>query len=266
MHPLLLTALICVGLNGAGFINGFFQQTDKLTDLLYSASFALAAALAWWIAGQPNGLAAVLLGLVLIWAFRLGSYLFRRIVHMGKDDRFDQMRPNPLRLAGFWTLQTVTVWIILLPFSLVLALYASNPTDALSMLPEITSGKGLLLLLGLFIWLFGFVLETVADAQKFRFKQAHPKEFMHSGVWRRLRHPNYTGEILVWIGFALVASSVLSGWSLLLAWISPLWIALLLIKVSGIPLLEQAAEKRYGKEPAFQDYVASSHRLIPGIW
>ncbi len=267
MHPLLVTALASVVLNAAGFLNGFLRQTDKLTDLLYSVSFAAAAALAWWLIGQPGGLSAVLLAMVLSWSLRLGGYLFRRILHMDSDARFDDMRPNPWRLAGFWTLQTVTVWVVLLPFPLVLWQQEAGLLHTPDGIPDTWSSiHGVLLLGGIVVWLLGLWLEAVADAQKFRFKKEHPDRFMQQGVWSRLRHPNYTGEILAWIGFATTAASALSGWPLALAWIGPVWIAVLLIKVSGIPLLERSHAKRYGDDPAFQAYVAKSDRLIPGLW
>jgi steroid 5-alpha reductase family enzyme len=255
VHPLLLAALLAFVPNLLGFLNGFLRQTDRLTDLLYGGTFALAAV--WLVAAAPAPPAPawLLAGLVTVWGLRLAGYLYRRILHMGHDARFDAMRPDAWRLGGFWFLQAVSIWIILLPLPLVLAYGRTPGADW----PAAT-------LTGAAVWAAGWLLETVADAQKFRFKKAHPERFMDRGLWSRLRHPNYAGEILAWIGVALAATPLLDGWALAGAWVSPLWIATLLVRVSGIPLLEASAEKRYGQREDFRAWVARTDRLIPGIW
>ena len=111
--------------------------------------------------------------------------------------------------------------------------------------------------------LVGLVLETMADHQKHRFKKKHPHQFMKSGLWQRVRHPNYAGEILFWLGVACSALSSPFGY---MGLVSPLWISFLLIQVSGIPLLQEKWSQKYGRQPAFQAYLARSWNLIPFVY
>jgi protein-S-isoprenylcysteine O-methyltransferase Ste14 len=110
----------------------------------------------------------------------------------------------------------------------------------------------------------GFLLEIVADRQKRRFKAdpANAGKFISSGLWAWSRHPNYFGEILLWLGVAMVAAPVLSGWQLV-SLISPVFVVLLLTRVSGIPLLEARSDKRWGSEPEYQSYKLNTPVLIP---
>jgi steroid 5-alpha reductase family enzyme len=267
MDPLLLAALIIFGLNAAGYAYGYFRQSDKVTDLLYSLSFAAASAVCLLVVDPGNRHAAGLTLMVLVWAARLGGYLFMRIHKMERDARFDEMRPNAWRLAGFWLLQAITVWIVLLPLLLVLG--ASNPPPG-GLAPDsaaATGSGGWLSLVGSGIWLAGLLMEALADWQKFRFRNnpANKGKFVNIGLWRWSRHPNYLGEMLVWIGFYVFALPVLGSHSWV-ALTSPLWIIWLLLRVSGIPLLEKSADKRYGMQQAYQDYKKQTALLIPYVW
>ena len=237
-----------------GFLFGFFRQSDKVTDLTYAVSFIVGSVLVMVVSGHYSLGNIVLVGMIGIWGLRLAGYLFRRIQQMGHDHRFDDMRPSPVRLGGFWTLQTITIWIVLLPTSLFIA---AAGTESLSALQYI----------GIVLWFFGFVMETVADAQKTSFKSSpgNKGRFVRTGLWTSLRHPNYTGEILVWIGLFLFTIPALSGIQFA-AVVSPIWIAFLLIFVSGIPLLEKSWEKRYGGDPEWEAYKKRSDRLLPGIY
>ncbi|MDX1478790.1 MAG: DUF1295 domain-containing protein [Saprospiraceae bacterium] len=239
--------LAVVLLNALGFLSAWLLQTDKLTDLLYSTSFVVMIIVLWVGGDGTGGITSWLYLMVLIWAIRLGGYLFWRIHAMGRDARFDDMRPSFWRFMGFWVLQTVSILMIGLP----LLLTAGETAE-----PQLT------IYLGAGIWLTGFLVETIADWQKFSFKRRHPDQFMSSGLWRRIRHPNYLGEILVWTGVFLASIPLLEGvtW---LALLSPVWIFILLRYISGIPLLEERAEEKYGDQPEYQAYRQNSGRLLP---
>ena len=249
---MLESILVVILINLVGFALGYLLQSDKFTDVLYASSFAAVVMTGWYLSSDVGGAKLIVGLLVLIWAIRLGGYLFIRIHKMQSDQRFEQMRPVFWRFLGFWILQIVSIIIIALPVIFLLA----KPAAGFSWTVAVGAG----------IWLIGFVLEAVADWQKFRFKlQAENKDtFIQSGLWRSIRHPNYLGEILVWLGIFVACLPWLEGieW---MAVASPIWIFVLLRYISGIPLLEERANEKYGKLAKYQEYVQKTGRLLPGM-
>jgi len=236
--------------NAAFFAVAASRRTDVVTDLSYSLSFAvLAIVLPFVGAGEPLQLAAAVM--VLVWAVRLGVYLFRRILLIKVDHRFDEMRDRPLRFARFWFLQAISVAVIMLPVSYLLG-------------RDSAPGVGFWAIAGSAIWLVGLVIEAVADAQKSAFKRRSEgrRAFITSGLWRYSRHPNYFGEILVWWGLFVFAVPFLSGAAFAVV-IGPVFVTVLLLFVSGIPLLERSAEAKYGDDPAYREYTRRTSILVP---
>jgi len=191
--------------------------------------------------------------MVLAWALRLGSFLFMRVKRTGEDSRFREIKTRFLRFLFTWTLGGL--WVLL---------------TAAAALAAITSGRdvplGIAAYIGSALWLLGFLFETVADRQKsaFKAKAENKDRFINTGLWALSRHPNYFGEICLWIGVAIVAAPALQGWQFL-ALISPLFVSFLLCRVSGIPLLEEKAEQKWGEDPEYQRYVQTTPVLIPGF-
>ncbi len=250
MTAILLSFGIALALNGAFFAVAAARRTDVVTDLSYSLTFALlAVVLPFTGAREPSQLVASLL--VLLWAVRLGAYLFRRILRMKVDHRFDEMRDKPLRFARFWLLQALTVAVIMLPVS-----YLLDRSGA--------PGLGAWAAAGAAVWFAGLLIEAVADAQKsaFRAKDGNRGRFVSGGLWRYSRHPNYFGEILVWWGLFLYAVPFLDGAAFAVV-AGPVFITLLLLFVSGIPLLERSADEKYGHDPAYRDYKRRTSILVP---
>ena len=250
MTAIVLSFVIALALNGAFFAVAAARRTDVVTDLSYSLTFALlAVVLPLTGAREPSQLIASLL--VLLWAIRLGGYLFRRILRMKVDHRFDAMRDKPLRFARFWLLQAVSVAVIMLPVS-----YLLDRSGA--------PGLGAWAVAGAAVWLGGLLIEAVADAQKsaFRSKDENRGRFIASGLWRYSRHPNYFGEILVWWGVFLYAVPFLEGAAFAVV-VGPVFITVLLLFVSGIPLLERSADDKYGDDPAYRDYKRRTSILVP---
>lgn len=242
--------LISVGLNLLVFLPAYYLRTDKLTDLTYSLTFMLLAGIGFVEHGEdlPKTL---LTFMIYAWAIRLGMYLFARIQVTGKDARFDEMHNKFLNYAGFWLLQGVAVFIISLP----MLLFMHRPAVALD-------GWSFL---GMGVFLFGLVFESVADYQKYKFKSRpeNKARWMASGLWRKIRHPNYLGEISVWTGIWIFSLPALTFTQGLIAALSPAFIFVLLRFISGIPLLEQSAEKKWGRLPEYQAYKKQSGRLLP---
>jgi steroid 5-alpha reductase family enzyme len=245
-----LSFVIALALNGVFFAVAAARRTDVVTDLSYSLTFALLAiVLPFTGAREPVQLVASLL--VLVWAVRLGTYLFRRILRMKVDHRFDEMRDKPLRFARFWLLQALTVVVVMLPVS-----YLLDRSSA--------PGFGAWAIGGAVVWLVGLLIEAAADAQKSSFKasDANRGRFVTTGLWRYSRHPNYFGEILVWWGLFLYAVPFLDGAAYAVV-VGPVFITVLLLFVSGIPLLERSADRKYGDDPAYRDYKRRTSILVP---
>jgi len=247
---ILLSFAASLAINAAFFAFAAARRTDVVTDLSYSLSFAvLAIALPFLGAGEAVQLVAS--ALVVVWAARLGGYLFRRIRRTKVDHRFDELRDDPLRFARFWLLQALAVAVIMLPVTYLVS-------------REEVPGFGAWAIAGAALWLVGFLVEAVADLQKSAFKSrpGNRDRFVSSGLWRYSRHPNYFGEILVWWGLFAYAVPVLEGWAWLVV-AGPLAITALLLFVSGIPLLERSAEERYGDDPAYREYRRRTSILVP---
>jgi steroid 5-alpha reductase family enzyme len=118
-------------------------------------------------------------------------------------------------------------------------------------------------LVGFVVWLIGIGIEALADQQKsaFRADPANKGKFIQSGLWAWSRHPNYFGEIVLWVGVAIIAFPVLSGWQLVTL-VSPLFVILLLTRVSGIPMLEKRADERWGGQPDYEAYKERTPVLV----
>jgi steroid 5-alpha reductase family enzyme len=121
-------------------------------------------------------------------------------------------------------------------------------------------------LVGFLIWVFGFAFEVIADSQKSRFKAdpANEGKFINTGLWARSRHPNYFGEIVLWIGVAVIAFPVLQGWQLVTL-ISPVFVTLLLTRISGLPMLERRADETWGGQEDYEAYKGRTPVLIPRL-
>jgi steroid 5-alpha reductase family enzyme len=200
---------------------------------------------------EPDARAWLLAGMVVVWAGRLGSYLFLRIRKAGEDKRFTDIKPSFPRFLNTWTLQGL--WVTLTAAA---ALAAVTTTERV--------GLGTMTAIGLIVWVVGIGLEAVADAQKSRFRAdpANKGRFISSGLWSWSRHPNYFGEILLWVGVALVALPVLRGWQWVTL-ISPLFVAFLLLRVSGVPMLEKSADEKWGGEAEYEAYKRRTSLIVP---
>jgi steroid 5-alpha reductase family enzyme len=233
------------------FVPSYRAQTEHYYDLTGSLTYLTLVIATLLLAGSFDARSIVLTLLVSVWALRLGSFLFLRIKQQGVDTRFDAIKPSFNRFLMAWTLQGL--WIFL---TLSAALAAMRSTEQTPL--------GLLGLLGMAVWADGFAIEVVSDRQKRLFRQdpANAGCFITAGLWAWSRHPNYFGEIVLWLGTALIALPALSGWQYVTL-ISPVFVYLLLTRISGIPPLESRAEERWGDDPEFRAYEARTPVLFP---
>ncbi len=235
------------------FIPAYLLQTEKFFDLTGSITYISVIAIAVIFSKGADGRSILLSALVVIWAIRLGTFLFSRIKKAGKDDRFDEIKPSFIRFLNVWTIQGL--WVT---FTMAAALVAITTINRKEL--------DLFATVGFLIWVFGFTIEVIADSQKSRFS-ANPNnkgKFIQTGLWSRSRHPNYFGEIVLWVGVAVIAFPVLQGWQWV-ALISPVFVTVLLTRVSGIPLLENKADKKWGGQEDYESYKKRTPVLIPRL-
>ena len=233
------------------FIPSYIYQTEHYFDLIGSISY-ISIVLFTFLALNNLDVRSILIGLlILVWAVRLGSFLFIRVKRDGKDNRFTVMKTKFWWFLFTWTIGGLWVFITM----------AAG-------LAAMTSAKvvplGWFALIGIFLWLEGFLVEVVADHQKnrFRSKKENQGRFINEGLWSFSRHPNYYGEITLWLGIAFIAFPVLQGWQLLTL-ISPIFVYILLTRISGVTMLERRADKKWGDDPEYQLYKETTSSLIP---
>ncbi|CAL3966527.1 unnamed protein product [Diplocarpon coronariae] len=286
-------------LQGAVAVPSILAQSERFYDLSGSLTYLSVTALSLYLptlraratlavkppfpsllaaftgTGGPHGLnwrQVVLSTAVSVWATRLGTYLFQRILADGHDSRFDEIKKSPPKFFGAWMAQATWVSLCLLPILAV----NSIPHTLLSTLPLVTLTD----VLGLGLFAGGFILEVIADRQKsawVRAKKAkqHDEDFLTSGLWSKSRHPNYFGESTLWTGLAVAAFGVLRARgpgvavkgpaAFALCAVSPAFVTFLLLKVSGVPLSEKKYDERYGDRKEYREWKESTPMFIPKL-
>ena len=237
-----------------GLIHARLFETEHYFDLVGSLTYITVTVFAIQQAADFGIRQQMIAGAVILWAARLGPFLFRRIQKAGEDRRFRKIKLSTPRFLLTWTLQGT--WVFITAGAALAAIMTPNAAA-----PET------LFFVGAGMWVVGMAVEVVADNQKSAFK-ANPvnaDKFITTGIWARAQHPNYFGEILLWAGVAVMALPSLSG-SALIFLISPVFVALLLTRISGIPLLRKTAGERWGDDPEYQAYLKNTPVLIPRIF
>ncbi|XP_022080000.1 uncharacterized protein LOC110973462 [Acanthaster planci] len=254
MSILARSAVLDFGIQWGLFAIAAALKTEKFYDLAGSSTFLLLTyqTLKW--GGTFHFRQVVQSGMVGVWALRLGMYLFSRVLNEGEDRRFRQAKNNLGLFFFFWTMQAVWVWLTLLPTQILNAQTNDRPLTKRDYV-----GWGM--------FVVGLLLEIVADYQKavFRADPDNTGKFINTGLWSISRHPNYLGEIILWAGLYISASSVMTG-KQYLSVISPIFVYLLLTRVSGIPLLERYGLKKWGNSNLYQEYLKKTPVLWPKFW
>ena len=231
------------------FIPAYVFKTEKFYDLAGSSTYIFAVSYILYDSSQ--NLTNLILGTaIIIWAVRLGSFLFFRIKKAGEDKRFKEIKQSPTRFLLAWSLQGM--WVSMCSLCALTALSTENGV--------VLNGY---LYLGFGLFLTGFLIEIIADKQKSKFRSNldNKDKFINTGLWSKSRHPNYLGEIILWLGISIMSISSLSGLQYLTL-VSPLFTYLLLVYVSGVRLLEESGNKKWGHLNSYKEYVKNTPVLF----
>jgi len=234
------------------FIPAFLLKTEKFFDLTGSLTYI---SIMVYVVYTKNNLqeqlgSIILASLVILWAVRLGSFLFLRIKKAGEDKRFREIKTSFARFFLLWTISGM--WV---SFCSMCALTAIASNDGVIV--------NNIFYIGLVTFIIGLSIEIIADSQKTKFRKDpnNKDKFINEGLWAKSRHPNYVGEITLWAGVAIMSFSSLEG-SQYISLISPVFTYLLLVYVSGVPQLTASGQKKWGHLESYQDYIKNTPTLI----
>ncbi|KAK5653724.1 hypothetical protein OQA88_7880 [Cercophora sp. LCS_1] len=242
-----------------------------------SIEFNLGSALETW-----NWRQLVFTGATLVYSTKLSTFLFCRVIKERHDSRFEKMRHNPRRFALLWTVQAVWVTLCCLPTIAVNSIHPAAFKAGMGVPSPLRTD-----VIGLGLFAFGLMYETVADYQKWvwfaeKKRKVHDEQFITRGLWGRSRYPNYLGDITLWTGMAIAAAGVLTqgpikahlGWwglagqlkALLIPGLAPAFVAWALLRASGVPLSEAKYDRLYGDRKDYQQWRRNTPLLFPKIW
>ena len=248
-------AVIAMGIQWLMWVPASWQKNEKYYDFTGGMTYIALVLLSLWFgstAEMPSIREWLMSAMVGIWAFRLSTFLFRRVHRAGKDRRFDVLKQNPVRFLVPWTVQGL--WVFLTMLAVITLNCQSVAAPSFGGVDAI----------GLFLWCGGFAIEVMADRQKTAFNKRPENrgKWIDEGLWSKAQHPNYFGEILLWFGMAVLGFSALQGTEYI-ALISPFFVAWLLLKISGVPMLRDTSMKKWGDNPEYLAYLERTRVLFP---
>jgi len=236
------------------FIPSYLLKTERLYDLVGSSTYIVVTTIAYLSVPNKSVTDTILFLFISIWGIRLGTYLFSRILRDNDDVRFEKAKKNFFWFLQYWIGQALWVSI-------------TSCAGVIAILKTESNSINNILILGVLIWVLGFTLEVIADLQKSKFKknQNTNKTFISTGLWSKSRHPNYFGEITLWVGIYVISFSSFSDIEFLTV-ISPIFVYILLTRMSGINMLEKIADERYGHLPEYIIYKEETPILFINFW
>ena len=240
-----IAVLLAFLISWLAYIPAYLFQTEKFYDLTGSIKYLLLTWFIYILSHELYGYSSgnlILASLISIWTIRLGSFLFMRIHKEGEDKRFRTIKTSASQFLFTWTLSGM--WVSLCSICAWTAM--ANPSGVT---------MNLITYIGIGLFIIGFSIEIIADHQKtvFRSNSENKNKFITSGLWSKSRHPNYLGEIVLWFAIAVISFSSLNGMQYI-ALISPIFTYLLLVYISGVRMLEDRANKKWGHLEEYKKY------------
>jgi len=254
-NNLSICAIVTVVMQFSFFLVACSCKFDKVTDFAGGTNFVVLALLTFFLAETYQWRQILVTVCVVLWGLRLSGYLLYRIIKIGEDDRFDDKRSNPIKFAGFWIFQAVWVFTVSLP-----VIFVNAPSSAQKLYNSYTPMD----IIGAAFFGIGLITEAISDQQKFNFRN-NPEnrgKWCQVGLWKISRHPNYFGEITLWIGVFLIGTSIYQD----IQWVgilSPIFTASILLFLSGIPLLEKKSDERHRMKDEYLEFKKRTSPLIP---
>ncbi|KIK60327.1 hypothetical protein GYMLUDRAFT_43625 [Collybiopsis luxurians FD-317 M1] len=283
-YYLAITVLVTTAYQLLGFAIAWTLQFDKITDFTGGSNFFILALLTLLIGNEFHTRNVVASVLVMVWAVRIAGFLLYRVLRTGSDNRFDEIRSNFFKFLGFWVGQILWIWTVSLPLT-ILNSPAISDTSRAGSNPDFGTSRDIA---GIILWVLGWLIETVSDFQKFRYKMSSnkPKDKpVSTGLWKWSRHPPYFGEIICWWGIWILCISPTTNGSLPSSSksaqygsvVSPLFTLILLMFGSGVPTAEKPQAKKFflmshgddakpehaNSWPNYKEYLRRTSVLVP---
>ena len=255
----LIIKAMCISfvIHGVLFIPSYVFQTEKFYDLTGSVTYITIISYViyeiYQVSESLDPRILVIAACIMVWTIRLGGFLFWRVLKDGEDKRFRSILPSFTQLLMTWALSAA--WVFIQSLSALVAITAVTQVEF-----------GILGYVGLFLWVFGFIFEVIADHQKTKFKANPDNEgrFINEGLWKKSRHPNYFGEIVLWVGVSIMSVASMTGLQYF-SLISPLFSFLLIYYVSGVRMLEARSDKKWGSSKDYQEYKNNVPVFVPKL-
>lgn len=247
-----VAGLLVVWAHG-GLLLAALRRRNDLADVLWGLGFIVIAWSTQWFAGMATARGLLVAALVTAWGARLVLHIHFRNRGRSEDSRYRKWREEWTAQGVFWIRTYFQVFLVQ---SLLLGIVAS---PLIWIVSSVESPWGLWDALGVTVWGVGFFFEVVGDEQLRRFLRVRqPGQFLQTGLWRYTRHPNYFGEVTLWWGLWLIACATPGGWMTV---IGPLTLSGLILKVSGVPMLEAQYEGR----PGWAEYRRRTSAFFPWV-
>ena len=255
----LIIKAMCISfvIHGVLFIPSYVFQTEKFYDLTGSVTYITIISYViyeiYQVSESLDPRILVIAACIMVWTIRLGGFLFWRVLKDGEDKRFRSILPSFTQLLMTWALSAA--WVFIQSLSALVAITAVTQVEF-----------GILGYVGLSLWVFGFIFEVIADHQKTKFKANPDNEgrFINEGLWKKSRHPNYFGEIVLWVGVSIMSVASMTGLQYV-SLISPLFSFLLIYYVSGVRMLEARSDKKWGSSKDYQEYKNNVPIFVPKL-